>query len=103
MSDAAIADLRARLARTRFPDQAGEPWAYGTDVGYMRELIGYWRDAFDWRAAEAALNVLPQYRLPLHGIELHFLHVPGKGPDPCPLLLSARHRPECQITGPAGE
>jgi Epoxide hydrolase N terminus len=86
--DAAIADLRERLARTRFPDQAGEPWAYGTDVAYMQELVRYWQSGFDWRAAEAKLNALPQYRLPLHGIELHFLHVPGKGPDPCPLLLS---------------
>jgi pimeloyl-ACP methyl ester carboxylesterase len=88
VSDAAIADLRARLARTRFPDQAGESWAYGTDVGYMQALVCYWHDAFDWRAAEARLNALPQYKLPLHGIELHFLHVPGKGPSPCPLLLS---------------
>jgi pimeloyl-ACP methyl ester carboxylesterase len=87
--DAAIADLRERLARTRFPDQApGEPWAYGSDVGYMQELVRYWREAFDWRAAEAELNALPQYTLPLHDIGLHFLHVPGKGPDPCPLLLS---------------
>jgi len=87
--DEAIADLRARLARTRFPDQApDEPWAYGTDVVYMRELVRYWHDRFDWRAAEARLNALPQYTLPLHGIDVHFLHVPGKGPDPCPLLLS---------------
>jgi pimeloyl-ACP methyl ester carboxylesterase len=86
--DQAIADLRERLARTRFPDQAGEPWAYGTDVAYMQELVHYWQSDFDWRAAEAALNALPQYKVPLHGIELHFLHVPGKGPDPCPLLLS---------------
>jgi pimeloyl-ACP methyl ester carboxylesterase len=87
--DAAIADLRERLARTRFPDQApGEPWAYGSDVAYMQELIRYWHGSFDWRAAEAQLNALPQYTLPLHGIDVHFLHVPGEGPNPCPLLLS---------------
>src|SRR6516162_11377276 len=52
--DEAIADLRERLARTRYPDQApGEPWAYGTDVGYLRQLVDYWRTAFDWRAEEA--------------------------------------------------
>jgi pimeloyl-ACP methyl ester carboxylesterase len=89
VADAAIADLRERLARTRFPDQApGAPWAYGTDVAWMRELVAYWRERFDWRAEEARLNEFPQYRVPLHGIDLHFLHVPGKGPDPCPLLLS---------------
>ena len=87
--DAAIADLRGRLERTRFPDQApGDPWAYGTDVGYLRELVGYWRDAFDWRAQEARLNASPQFTMPLHGIDVHFLHVEGRGPTPCPLLLS---------------
>ena len=88
VSDEAIADLRDRLARTRFPDQApGDPWAYGTDVGYLRQLVEYWRGAFDWRAEEARLNAFPQYKAPLCGIDLHFLHVPGKGPAPCPLLL----------------
>ena len=85
----AIADLRERLARTRFPDQApGEPWAYGSDVGYLRELVDYWRSAFDWRVEEARLNILPQFKVPLHGIDVHFLHVAGRGPDPCPLLLA---------------
>jgi pimeloyl-ACP methyl ester carboxylesterase len=87
--DEAIADLRERLARTRLPDQApGPPWAYGTDVDWMRGLIAYWRDRFDWRAAEARLNAFPNYKLPLHGIDLHFLQVPGVGSDPLPLLLS---------------
>src|SRR5580698_1188162 len=86
--DADIADLRDRLARTRLPDQApGEPWAYGTDVAYLRGLIEYWRDTFDWRAEEAALNAFPQFRIALHDIDLHYLHVPGVGPDPMPLLL----------------
>jgi len=85
----AIDDLRARLALTRFPDQApGEPWAYGTDVAYLRELVAYWRDGFDWRAQEARLNTFAQYKAPVHGIDLHFLHVEGRGPKPLPLLLS---------------
>jgi microsomal epoxide hydrolase len=86
--DAAIADLRNRLALTRLPDQApGEPWAFGTDVGYLRGLLAHWQSGFDWRAAEARLNAFPQYRVPLHGIDVHYLHVPGVGPDPMPLLL----------------
>jgi len=86
--DADIADLRERLARTRFPDQApGVPWAYGTDLGYMREVVPYWRDKFDWRVWEAKLNAFPQFKVKLHDIDLHYLHVPGKGPDPKPLLL----------------
>ena len=84
----AIADLHERLGRTRFPDQApGEPWAYGTDVGYLQQLVEYWRSAFVWRAEEVRLNGFPQYTAALCGINLHFLHVPGKGPNPCPLLL----------------
>jgi len=86
--DAAIADLRERLARTRFPDQAPEPaWSYGTDVGYLRRLVDYWRDGFDWRTQEASLNAFPQYTTQLCDIDVHFLHVPGRGPAPCPLLL----------------
>jgi pimeloyl-ACP methyl ester carboxylesterase len=86
--DEAIADLRERLARTRYPDQApGEPWAYGTDVGYLQQLVEYWRTTFDWRAEEARLNAFAQYKVPLRGIDLHFLHVQGNGPAPCPLLL----------------
>jgi pimeloyl-ACP methyl ester carboxylesterase len=86
--DNAITDLRERLARTRFPDQApGDPWAYGASVDYLRGLIEYWCTNFDWRAQEARLNAFPQFKAPLHDIDVHFLHVPGKGPNPCPLLL----------------
>jgi Epoxide hydrolase N terminus len=87
--DTDIADLRERLKRTRYPDQAPAPaWAYGTDVAWMRGLTNYWREKFDWRAQEGRLNVFPQYKVDLHNIDLHFLHVEGRGPDPCPLLLS---------------
>lgn len=85
----AIDDLRLRLARTRFPDEApSSGWSHGADLTCMRELAAYWRDRFDWRAAEARLNAFPQYKVDLAGIGLHFLHVPGQGPDPHPLLLS---------------
>src|ERR1700689_3447618 len=87
--DADIADLRERLSRARFPDQApGEPWAYGTDVAYLRKLSEYWRKEFDWRAEEAALNAFPQFKVKTDGIALHYLAVAGVGPDPMPLLLS---------------
>ncbi len=87
--ETAIDDLRARLANTRFPDQTpGAPWAYGTDVNWLKELVRYWQTAFDWRAAEARLNAFPQFKAPVAGSDVHFLHVPGQGPDPLPLLLS---------------
>ncbi len=87
--DAAIRDLRTRLEMTRFPDQAPEaPWTYGTDIGFMQKLIAYWRDRFNWRDAEARLNALPQYKVRIDGIDLHYLRVEGEGPAPVPLLLS---------------
>jgi hypothetical protein len=86
--DAAIADLKTRLALTRLPDAApGEPWAYGSSVEYVRDLVAYWKDAFDWREQEAALNRFSQFKVPLHDIEVHYLHVSGVGPNPYPLLL----------------
>jgi len=86
--DADLDDLRARLALTRFPDRTpGEAWTYGTDPDYLRDLVDYWRDGFDWRAEEAALNAFPQYRVDLDGIPLHYLHVEGTGAAPIPLLL----------------
>jgi len=86
--DGAIADLKTRLGLTRLPDAApGEPWAYGSSVDYVRDLVSYWKDDFDWRAQEAALNAFPQFKVPLHDIDLHYLCVPGVGPKPYPLLL----------------
>jgi len=86
--EAALADLTERLARTRLPETTpGQPWAYGADVAYMRELVDYWREGFDWRRAEAELNAWPNFTVPLDGIEVHFLKVEGKGPNPAPLLL----------------
>jgi len=86
----AIIDLRQRLTRTRFPDQTDQapPWAVGTDVSYMRDLVAYWCNEFDWSAQQARLNEFPQYKIELAGIDLHFLHVRGKGSAPLPLLLS---------------
>src|ERR1044071_7240867 len=87
--EAALEDLRGRLARTRLPDEPPlERWSTGTSRAYMEELVAYWRTGFDWRAQEASLNGLRQFTVPLGGIELHFIHEPGRGPQPIPLLLS---------------
>jgi microsomal epoxide hydrolase len=89
ISDNAIADLKERLARTRWPDEPPlQPWSTGTSLGYMRELVEYWRTKFDWRAWEAKLNAFPQFTLPIGGIDLHFIHAKGKRPDAMPLLIS---------------
>ena len=87
--DAVLADLRERLVRTRFPDEIpGSGWGYGTNLGYMRELVAYWRDRYDWRAAEARLNRFRQFRATVGGLGIHFIHERGVGPAPLPLVIT---------------
>jgi microsomal epoxide hydrolase len=87
--DETLQDLRERLTRVRWPDEPpGTPWSTGSSVAYMQDLVGYWRCDFDWRAQEAALNRFQQFKVPLGGIELHFIHEQGLGPNPMPLLLT---------------
>ena len=89
MPDSVLDDLRQRLSRTRLPDEPPqEPWSTGTSVTYLKGLLDYWRDGFDWRAQEAKVNAFHQFTVPLAGIDLHFIHEQGKGPKPMPLLLS---------------
>jgi pimeloyl-ACP methyl ester carboxylesterase len=82
-----IADLRRRLRDTRWPDQVAGGWDYGVDLGYLRELAGYWADGYDWAARQAQLNELPQFRAVIDGVGVHFLHARGNGPTPMPLVL----------------
>jgi pimeloyl-ACP methyl ester carboxylesterase len=84
-----LADLHERLARTRWPDQVeGAGWSYGADKAYLRELVRYWLDGFDWRAQERRLNAIPQFRAKAGGFDLHFAWLGGKGPAPLPLVIS---------------
>jgi epoxide hydrolase len=87
--DADLADLRERLARTRFPDEIpGSGWGYGSNLAYVKDLVTYWRDRFDWRAAEARLNQLKQFRATVGGLGIHLIHERGKGPKPLPLVIT---------------
>lgn len=88
VSDATLADLDDRLARTRWPDAVdGTGWNYGTSREYLQSLVAYWQDGFDWRAQERRLNAFPHFRATVNGIGLHFIHQRGNGVDPIPLLL----------------
>jgi len=89
VSDAVLADLRERLARTRFPDEIDDSGGtYGTPLAYAKELVAYWRDRYDWRKHEAALNAFPQFRAKVGDLGIHFIHVKGKGPKPFPLVIT---------------
>jgi pimeloyl-ACP methyl ester carboxylesterase len=87
--DTVLVDLARRLDATRWPDELKDVgWEYGSNLAYMKSLAGYWRNGYNWRQQEAALNALPQYRIALDGFHIHFVHVHGKGPAPLPLVIT---------------
>ena len=91
--DNVLDDLRARLTHTRFVTRtASTPWQAGADPDYLRELVAYWVNTFDWRAHEREINDIAQYIADVDGLSVHFLHVPGvripAQPVPLPLILS---------------
>jgi epoxide hydrolase len=89
VDDAALDDLRARLARARIPDQiAGTGWEYGIPYDYLRVLVDYWRDEYDWRAQEARLNVFDHFRTAIDGQAIHFIHARSPRAGAMPLLLT---------------
>lgn len=85
--DTQLTDLRERLDRTRWPAALGDGWERGTPVRYAQRLARYWRDDYDWRAEEAALNRLPQFLADVDGQPIHGLHVRSRHPEAVPLLL----------------
>jgi pimeloyl-ACP methyl ester carboxylesterase len=93
VSDDVLDDLRVRLARTRYTAPSDPSfWAAGTDPGYLHELVAYWADGFDWRAAERALNAYPHYVAQVGGRQVHFVHLrarPAAGSAaPLPLVMT---------------
>lgn len=86
--EADLADMRARIASTRWaPDIGNEDWRYGVERGWLEDMARYWQRDYDWRAVETGINRYSQYMVTIDGVPLHFLHVKGKGPNPTPLLL----------------
>lgn len=89
VSDDVLHDLHARLDRTRYPDTlSGDGWAYGTDLSYLKELCTYWRDEFDWRAQEEALNRFDHFRMDVDGLGVHFIHQRSAEKDALPLIIT---------------
>ena len=87
--DAVFDDLKARLARTRWPDEIPESeWDYGTNLAYIKELVEYWRTGFDWRAQESVINSFAHFRTTVDNMGIHFIHQEGKGPNPMPIVLT---------------
>ena len=87
--DNVLTDLRERLARARMPDEPeGVGWQLGMNQAYLRQLVDYWRDEFDWRAQERRLNRLDQFKTTIDGLDIHFVHRRSAEPDAFPLILT---------------
>ena len=85
----ALEDLRARLAAPRYPiDPGNADWRYGTSRRYLEEFVGHWRDSYDWRLHETAMNRFDHFRVELDDVPIHFVHQRGKGPNRIPLIMS---------------
>ncbi len=87
--DERLAVVRDRLRMAEWPKlRPGQGWHMGTDETFLKRLVKYWLDDFDWRRAEATLNGLRQFRVIVDGMAVHFIHERGHGPNPTPLLLA---------------
>jgi pimeloyl-ACP methyl ester carboxylesterase len=87
--DEVLADLRMRIGNTRWPEQApGAAWGQGTDLEYLKRLLGYWANGFDWRAQERHLNTFKHVRAELGGVDVHFVHERAREGSGIPLILT---------------
>jgi pimeloyl-ACP methyl ester carboxylesterase len=88
VSQEILNDLNDRLGKTRWPDEIkNSGWNYGTSLTYLKELIKYWREEFDWRNQEKRLNKLPHFKAEINGLTIHFIYIKGNGAKNTPLLL----------------
>jgi pimeloyl-ACP methyl ester carboxylesterase len=87
--DAELDDLRQRLDVASWPErETVDDWSQGVPLDYMKELCAYWATGYDWRATEARLNGLPQFRAEIDGLGIHLLHVRSRDPDALPLVIT---------------
>ena len=84
-----LSDLNRRLKNTRWPDELqNSGWDYGTNLLYLKTLVAYWQNKYDWREHETRLNKHSQFRATVNGVGVHFIHERGKGPNPLPIILT---------------
>ena len=87
--DSVLDDLKSRLERTRWPDELPDTgWDYGSNLDYVKELVEYWRTKFDWHAQEKLINSFSHFKSEVDGLNIHFIHEKGKGPNPMPLVIT---------------
>jgi pimeloyl-ACP methyl ester carboxylesterase len=87
--DEAIADLRRRIAATRLPSrELVADRSQGVQLATIQELTRYWTSGYDWRACEARLNALPQFKTEIDGVDIHFIHVKSRHENALPMIIT---------------
>lgn len=87
--DTDLADLADRLGRTRWPEpECVDDWSQGIPLAYTRELADYWRNEYDWRTREAALNRFDQFTTVIDGLPIHFIHQRSTRDNAFPLIIT---------------
>jgi len=88
-SDEQLDDLRRRLRATRWPEkECVSDWSQGIPLAYLKDVCAYWADRYDWRAREAKLNAFDQFRVPVQGLGIHFVHARSPEPKALPLVIT---------------
>ncbi len=89
ISDEQIADLKQRLANTRWANkETVDDWSQGIPLAYLQEVCEYWGKEYDWRDREAKLNRFPQWKTEINGLGIHFIHVKSPEPNATPLIMT---------------
>ncbi len=89
VSDEVLTDLNNRLVNYRWPkDFANDQWQFGTNADYLKELVDHWINNYDWRTHEKQINSFSHFKTEIDEIPIHFIHEPGKGPNPIPIILN---------------
>ena len=87
--DAALDDLKQRLAHTRWPDaETPDDWSQGMPLAYTQEVVEYWQKQYDWRRGEARINAFPQFKTEINGLNIHFLHVRSSHDHALPVVMT---------------
>src|SRR5687768_7249540 len=96
--ESSLTDLQDRLKHTRWPDDPvpiaigsdrdSSGWEYGTNLAYLKELVQYWQQDYDWRNSEHRMNEWPHYKATIDGQVIHFIHIKSKVPNALPIILT---------------
>jgi pimeloyl-ACP methyl ester carboxylesterase len=89
VSEEALADLRRRVAATRWPDrETVVDQSQGVPLAKLEQLVQHWSTDYDWRKAEAKLNALPQFVTTIDSLDIHFIHIRSRHPNALPLIMT---------------